>query len=508
MKVYRGFDKEVGPLSHRDWIYLTGDLEQAKWYATKDGYVKDGAIIEYDIPNDLTLLTLDDVNEISEEYENGSYTVDDLLWYQEGLSDILYEAGDGIVFEDPYTKGHIIYILFDDKYLQNGRILTQKEFNDIVMNESLYKNNKSILMEDINALKQSLSKKLTSDEFDTCIRIDPTYNGGNEIGKYGKVVLKLLTNIKDDEYKYNQWLKSKELGYDRPEPQKLSQDTKLNFDKIAKLLQVLSDNNIKVDPNKINSMNDLRQIVDNIGGTDVLPETVRFNRLFDKAIERGAEEFYEDDYVRVIIPATKESECLFGKDSNWCTTVRTDNSYESYMDCSQLYTILNKKTGKIYQISFGAFQFCNAEDKDVPYDEIFTNAKTRENLAQMFIDDIETINVGANPYIPEYMVERVGNVTKSLAKSVIIYNGKRVDENALAEWLGYSRDWRALNDALSQFRNLSENGIEKIMMVPIVNLSKQGCLQILADSGQKNLTKELLQQIASNMGVSLKGIKY
>lgn len=131
MKVYRGFNKEIGPISYDDWIYVTEDPEQAKWYATKDGDIKDGAIIEYDMYDDLTFLSLEDVNERMEEYEDETYTIEDLLWYQEGLSDYLYNAGAGIKFEDPYTKGHMIYILFSDEYIKNGRVLSKEEFDAI-----------------------------------------------------------------------------------------------------------------------------------------------------------------------------------------------------------------------------------------------------------------------------------------------------------------------------------------------------------------------------------------
>ena len=68
MKVYRGYDNTIGPISHYDWIYVTPDINQAKWYATKDGDIKDGAIIEYEIDDDLTFLSLRDVNDIMLNY--------------------------------------------------------------------------------------------------------------------------------------------------------------------------------------------------------------------------------------------------------------------------------------------------------------------------------------------------------------------------------------------------------------------------------------------------------
>ena len=62
MKVYRGFNKDIGPISYNDWIYVTPDLEQAKWYASRDGQIKNGEVIEYEISDKLNFLSIDDVN--------------------------------------------------------------------------------------------------------------------------------------------------------------------------------------------------------------------------------------------------------------------------------------------------------------------------------------------------------------------------------------------------------------------------------------------------------------
>lgn len=122
MKVYRGYNKDIGPISYNDWIYVTPDLEQAKWYASRDGQIKNGEVIEYEISDKLNFLSIDDVNNIMAN-ENEEYSINDLLWYQEGLTDYLYDYGAGIEFEDPKFKNHKIYIIFDKNYLKNGRIM-------------------------------------------------------------------------------------------------------------------------------------------------------------------------------------------------------------------------------------------------------------------------------------------------------------------------------------------------------------------------------------------------
>lgn len=140
MKVYRGYNNEVGPISYAHWIYVTPDIEQAKWYATKDGFVKSGAIIEYDMDKEhMTWISLSKINSFAEQYEE-EYTENDLLWYQEDLANDLSQFKDGIVFQDPYDKKHTIYIVLNEKCLKNGRVLSKEEFDAIKLRESFYRN--------------------------------------------------------------------------------------------------------------------------------------------------------------------------------------------------------------------------------------------------------------------------------------------------------------------------------------------------------------------------------
>jgi hypothetical protein len=141
MKVYRGFDKSVGPISYTHWTYVTESKEQAKWYATKDGSVQDGAIIEYDMDKDhMYWITLSKINSFAEN-DNERYTEEDLLWYQEELAYSMYKYVDGIVFQDPYSKKpHTIYIILKEECLKNGRVLSKEEFDSIQLNESYYIN--------------------------------------------------------------------------------------------------------------------------------------------------------------------------------------------------------------------------------------------------------------------------------------------------------------------------------------------------------------------------------
>ena len=139
MKVYRGYNNEVGPISYAHWIYVTPDIEQAKWYATKNGEVEDGDIIEYDLDVEhLRFLSLSKLNSYAQD-ENEIYEEEDLLWYQEGLGESLYKYVAGIVFKDPYSKkDHTIYIVFSQDHLKNGRVLSKEEFEKIELKEDDY----------------------------------------------------------------------------------------------------------------------------------------------------------------------------------------------------------------------------------------------------------------------------------------------------------------------------------------------------------------------------------
>lgn len=140
MKVYRGYNKEVGPISYAHWTYVTPDIEQAKYYATKDGEIKDGSIIEYDLDLDnLRFISLDKLNSFAQS-ESEIYSEEDLLWYQEGLGESLYKYIAGVYFTDPYNKDHTIYIVFSKDNLKNGRVLSKEEFDAIQLKESVYEN--------------------------------------------------------------------------------------------------------------------------------------------------------------------------------------------------------------------------------------------------------------------------------------------------------------------------------------------------------------------------------
>ena len=104
MKVYRGYNKEVGPISYAHWTYVTPDIEQAKWYATKDGSVEDGAIIEYDMDKDhMSWITLSKINSFAEN-DDEYYTEEDMYNNLSGMyKDFYPDLADELIIPDTYT---------------------------------------------------------------------------------------------------------------------------------------------------------------------------------------------------------------------------------------------------------------------------------------------------------------------------------------------------------------------------------------------------------------------
>ena len=66
--------------------------------------------------------------------------------------------------------------------------------------------------------------KINDDDFDMLINLDPTYNGGNELGKYSKWILNLYNKVVKDKLAYEKWVEQKKLGNNFPEPMRKSTD--------------------------------------------------------------------------------------------------------------------------------------------------------------------------------------------------------------------------------------------------------------------------------------------
>ena len=80
----------------------------------------------------------------------------------------------------------------------------------------------------------------------------------------------------------------------------------------------------------------------------------------------NADEFYNDEDVRIIIPKDKTSACYYGQGTQWCTaSTKSTNYFNRYNKQGKLYIILPKEPeheGEKYQLHFGTDFYANEND--------------------------------------------------------------------------------------------------------------------------------------------------
>ena len=84
----------------------------------------------------------------------------------------------------------------------------------------------------------------------------------------------------------------------------------------------------------------------------------------------NADEFYNDEDVRIIIPNDKEAACYYGQGTQWCTaSTKSTNYFDHYNSQGPLYIVIPKKPeheGEKYQLHFGTDFYANENDSGVP----------------------------------------------------------------------------------------------------------------------------------------------
>ena len=84
----------------------------------------------------------------------------------------------------------------------------------------------------------------------------------------------------------------------------------------------------------------------------------------------NADEFYDDEDIRIVIPNDQTSACYYGQGTQWCTaSTKSTNYFDSYDKQGKLYIILPKKPdheGEKYQLHFASNFYANENDSGVP----------------------------------------------------------------------------------------------------------------------------------------------
>ena len=232
-----------------------------------------------------------------------------------------------------------------------------------------------MLTEGIAELKRQYPN-ISDNDYQQLIRMDPTYKGGNEIGKFGRWILDLYNLFVKDRLAEEKYEKAKAYVAQHPEakmppaPAQKSIDKIEDFQKLPDLLSkfVKLAKDIKQPINSFKSVSDLASAVRSASEKDIsVDEKAQANyKVFRDAMSDGLKVVYQDNDWVVGIPETYESSSHFKESvTNWCTAY--PDMYERYMEGygGNYYIHLNKHTGELYQLHAESNQFKDASDKEI-----------------------------------------------------------------------------------------------------------------------------------------------
>ena len=232
-----------------------------------------------------------------------------------------------------------------------------------------------MLTEGIAELKRQYPN-ISDNDYQQLIRMDPTYKGGNEIGKFGRWILDLYNLFVKDRLAEEKYEQAKEYVAQHPEakmppaPVQKSVDKIEDFQKLPDLLAKFAklSKDIKQPINSFKSVADLASAVRASEEKDIqVDEKAQANyKIFREAMSDGLKVVYQDNDWVIGVPETYESSSHFKEPvTNWCTAY--PDMYEEYLDefGGEYYIHLNKHTGDLYQLHIETNQFKDASDKEI-----------------------------------------------------------------------------------------------------------------------------------------------
>ena len=232
-----------------------------------------------------------------------------------------------------------------------------------------------LLTEGIAELKRQYPN-ISDNDYQQLIQMDPTYKGGNEIGKFGRWILDLYNLFVKDRLAEEKYEQAKEYVAQHPEAKMPPDPVQKSIDKIEdfqKLPDLLSKfvklaKDIKQPINSFKSVADLASAIRTSEEKDIpVDEKARANyKIFREAMSDGLKVVYQDNDWVIGIPETYEASSHF-KDpvTDWCTAY--PDMYERYISKfgGNYYIHLSKHTGELYQLHAESNQFKDASDREI-----------------------------------------------------------------------------------------------------------------------------------------------
>ena len=232
-----------------------------------------------------------------------------------------------------------------------------------------------LLTEGIAELKRQYPN-ISDNDYQQLIRMDPTYKGGNEIGKFGRWILDLYNLFVKDRLAEEKYEQAKAYVAQHPEakmpptPIQKSIDKIEDFQKLPNLLRkfVKLAKDIKQPITKFKSVADLASAIRASEEKDIsVDEKAEANyKVFREAMPDGLKVIYQDNDWVIGVPETYEASSHFKEPvTNWCTAY--PDMYERYISKfgGKYYIHLNKHTGELYQLHAESNQFKDASDKEI-----------------------------------------------------------------------------------------------------------------------------------------------
>ena len=219
-----------------------------------------------------------------------------------------------------------------------------------------------ILNEGIEEIKKYYPK-IDDNMIKTLVALDPTFKGGEQLGKYGKWILNL----------YNR---------------KLLKDE--DFYKVTEYLTTFVNNLSKM-PNKdimtYKSLPDLAQAIQPFEGQKDISKKQQV-----RDIKKGAKKVMETNNWLVIQPTTEESACYYGANTKWCTASKENSMFNYYNEQGPLYIFINKKDNSKFQFHAQSFQFMDELDKPIAPKEVFDDEKIIKFIEDKILDNVYSDN--------------------------------------------------------------------------------------------------------------------
>ena len=304
---------------------------------------------------------------------------------------------------------------YDSKFCDDFRKILNEDINSDLFNVLLESN---ILTEDIEAVKKYFPK-VPEEKIQTLVELDPTYQGGDNLGKFGKWILGLYNKgqLKDED-----------------------------FYKVPQYLTTFKDNIKKIQNKDIMSyktLPDLAKAIQPYEGQKDISKKQQVKQL--KSDE--AEKVLETSKWLIVHPKTHKADCYYGANTKWCTASKDDDTwFNNYNEKGPLFIIINKRNpNEKYQFHFESLSFMDELDKPIaPSDVLNGDDKAtqwfisycQENLPKI----IEKYNEDAYNEIYDNGSYSISISINSAIDRVLYTNEKTLfDTEELASWYDESK---------------------------------------------------------------------